>query len=75
MGPEDVDAFAPQGCSPYGVCDLVGNVWQFTSELQDEHSRMAVLKGGANYASQGSMWYFKQARFRVVLVMSSADLA
>lgn len=76
-GPEDVDAH-PHGCSPYGACDLVGNVWQYTSELQDEHSRMAVLKGGANYVSQGSRWYFKQAHAvdthnRITLMDDSYD--
>ena len=39
--PADVDAH-PQGASPFGVMDLVGNVWQWTDEYHDEHTRAAV---------------------------------
>ncbi len=59
--PTDVDAY-PQGASPFGVLDLVGNVWQWTDEFQDEHTRTAILKGGSYYRPQKSMWYFPQAR-------------
>ena len=31
-GPDAVDAH-PQGASPFGVMDLVGNVWQWTDEF------------------------------------------
>jgi iron(II)-dependent oxidoreductase len=41
--------------------DLVGNVWQWTEEFQDEHTRAAILRGGSNYVPQGSSWYFEQA--------------
>jgi gamma-glutamyl hercynylcysteine S-oxide synthase len=59
--PADVDAF-PQGASPFGVLDLVGNVWQWTDEMQDEHTRSAILKGGSHYRPEKSHWYFPQAR-------------
>ena len=59
-GPESVAAH-PQGASPFGVMDLVGNVWQFTDEYQDDHTRAVVLKGGSNYRPSGSQWYFPQA--------------
>jgi hypothetical protein len=36
--PDPVDAH-PQGASPYGVMDMVGNVWQWTDEFTDEHTR------------------------------------
>lgn len=55
--PDNVDAH-PQGASPFGVLDLVGNVWQWTDEFQDEHTRTAILRGGSYYQPQGSMWYF-----------------
>ena len=58
--PTDVDAH-PQGASPFGVMDLVGNVWQWTDEFVDEHTRAAILKGGSYYQPQGSLWYFPQA--------------
>jgi iron(II)-dependent oxidoreductase len=56
----DVDAH-PAGASPFGVMDLVGNVWQWTDEYTDEHTRAAVLRGGNHYQPQGSRWYFPQA--------------
>ena len=59
-GPDPVDAH-PQGASPYGVMDLVGNVWQWTDEFGDEHTRAAILRGGDYYQPQGSIWYFPQA--------------
>jgi len=59
-GPDAVDAH-PSGASPLGVMDLVGNVWQWTDEFQDEHTRTAILRGGTYYQPQGSIWYFPQA--------------
>ena len=58
--PADVDAH-PQGASPFGVLDLVGNVWQWTNEFHDEHTRAAILRGGSHYQPQTSHWYFPQA--------------
>jgi formylglycine-generating enzyme required for sulfatase activity len=58
--PDDVDAH-PDGASPFGVLDLVGNVWQWTDEYEDEHTRAAVLRGGSGYQPQTSHWYFPQA--------------
>ncbi|QNI33170.1 formylglycine-generating enzyme family protein [Alloacidobacterium dinghuense] len=59
-GPNDVDAH-PAGASPFGVMDLVGNVWQWTDEYVDEHTRGGILRGGSYYQPQGSIWYFPQA--------------
>jgi formylglycine-generating enzyme required for sulfatase activity len=56
----DVDAH-PSGASPFGVMDMVGNVWQWTDEYVDEHTRAAVMRGGSHYQPQGSRWYFPQA--------------
>ncbi|MGH8196335.1 MAG: formylglycine-generating enzyme family protein [Woeseiaceae bacterium] len=58
--PADVDAHR-DGASPFGVMDLVGNVWQWTDEYFDEHTRAAVLRGGSAYQPQNSHWYFPQA--------------
>lgn len=55
----DVDAH-PDAASPFGVLDLVGNVYQWTDESCDEHTCMAVLRGGSNYRPSGSQWYFPQ---------------
>jgi gamma-glutamyl hercynylcysteine S-oxide synthase len=59
-GPDAVDAH-PQGASSFGVMDLVGNVWQWTDEFLDEHTRGGILRGGSYYQPQGSIWYFPQA--------------
>jgi formylglycine-generating enzyme required for sulfatase activity len=58
--PAEVTAH-PLGASPFGVLDLVGNVWQFTDEYEDTHTRAAVLRGGSCYAPLTSHWYFPAA--------------
>lgn len=60
LPPDDVDAH-PGGASPFGVMDFVGNVWQWTDEFMDEHTRAAALRGGSAYQPQTSHWYFPQA--------------
>ena len=60
LPPSDVDAH-PRGASPFGVMDMVGNVWQWTDEYLDDHTRAAIVRGGNHYQPQGSIWYFPQA--------------
>jgi iron(II)-dependent oxidoreductase len=55
----DVGAF-PQGASPFGVLDLIGNVSQWTDEYRDAHTRAAIIRGGAAYQPSGAIWYFPQ---------------
>ena len=62
LGPEPVTAHVPAGDSIFAVSDLVGNVWQYTDEFQDEHSRYVILRGGSNCRPSGSSWYFLQAK-------------
>jgi iron(II)-dependent oxidoreductase len=58
MPPADnVDAH-PAGASPFGVMDMTGNVWQWTDEFQDEHTRAAIVRGGGHYRPNTSKWYF-----------------
>jgi len=59
-GPAEVDAH-PRGASSFGVMDLTGNVWQWTDEFVDQHTRAAILRGGSYYRPDGSRWYFPQA--------------
>ncbi len=59
-GPDNVDAH-PAGASPFEVIDMVGNVWQWTDEYVDDHTRGGILRGGSYYQPQGSVWYFPQA--------------
>ena len=58
--PTNVDEY-PQGASPFGVKDMVGNIWQWTDEYADEHTRSAILKGGGYYRATTSKWYFPRA--------------
>jgi formylglycine-generating enzyme required for sulfatase activity len=76
-GPDPVDAH-PKGASQFGVMDMVGNVWQWTDEFTDEHTRAAILRGGSYYQPQGSIWYFPQAyrlneHGKLLLMSSSMD--
>jgi formylglycine-generating enzyme required for sulfatase activity len=77
--PTDVAAY-PQGGSPFGVMDLTGNVWQWTEEFTDLHTRTAILRGGDYYQPQGSHWYFPQGyklneHGRYLLIGPSTDRA
>ena len=58
--PSDVDLH-PRGASPFGILDMTGNIWQWTDEYVDDHTRYAILRGGSHYQPQGSRWYFPQA--------------
>ena len=60
LGAEKVTAH-PTGASPFGVKDLVGNVYQYTDEFQDDHTRAVILRGGSNYYPLGSHWYLPQS--------------
>jgi gamma-glutamyl hercynylcysteine S-oxide synthase len=60
--PDDVTAH-PSDVSPFGVLDMVGNVWQWTNTFSDKHTSAAVLRGGSAYQPQtvnptGVNWYF-----------------
>lgn len=58
--PDDVNSH-PRGASPFGVMDMVGNVWQWTNEFEDTHIRSAILRGGSYFQPKWSAWYFPQA--------------
>lgn len=58
--PTKVDEY-PGGASPFGVMDMAGNVWQWTDEYTDAHSRTAILKGSSYFHAQTSGWYFPPA--------------
>src|SRR5215471_13347478 len=57
--PTDVNAFTGEA-SPFGLLDMEGNISQWTDEFRDDHTRAAILRGGAYYQPHGSLWYFPQ---------------
>jgi iron(II)-dependent oxidoreductase len=57
--PTPVDAFS-KGASPYGVIDLVGNVWQMTNDMYFDGSYyFTVIRGGSFYKPESSWWYIE----------------
>jgi formylglycine-generating enzyme required for sulfatase activity len=54
-----VDAF-PQGSSPYGAQDLIGNVWQLTGDVYENGSyTYVIIRGGSFFDPTSSWWYVK----------------
>jgi formylglycine-generating enzyme required for sulfatase activity len=54
-----VTAF-PKGASPFGVLDLVGNIWQMMDDVYDNGVyRYGIIRGGSFYAPEKSIWYVK----------------
>jgi formylglycine-generating enzyme required for sulfatase activity len=50
----------PSGASPFGVQDLVGNVWQMTNDVYFNGSYYyLIIRGGSFYAPTTSIWYVK----------------
>ena len=57
--PTPVDAF-PKGESPYGVADLVGNVWQMTDDVWCNGAYYYnIIRGGSWFRPESSWWYIK----------------
>ena len=60
--PADVGS-RPAGASPYGLLDMAGLIWEWTSEFADERTRAATLRGGSSFQpfaldQFGDNWYF-----------------
>jgi iron(II)-dependent oxidoreductase len=52
-----VDAF-PKGESPYGVFDLVGNIWQITGDIYSNGTHyFNTIRGGSFFKPTSSWWY------------------
>jgi|WetSurMetagenome_2_1015567.scaffolds.fasta_scaffold01464_14 gamma-glutamyl hercynylcysteine S-oxide synthase len=57
--PTPVDAFT-KGQSPYGVMDMVGNVWQITNDMYFNGTNyFMVIRGGSYYKPESSGWYLQ----------------
>jgi iron(II)-dependent oxidoreductase len=60
-----VTAF-PKGASPFGVLDMVGNVWQMMDDVYDDGVyRFGIIRGGSFYAPEKSVWYVKSGPLAV----------
>jgi len=58
-GSAAVDAF-PRGASPFGVQDLVGNVWQWTEPVVDNGRHLVVyVRGGSWYHPPRGAWWVR----------------
>jgi gamma-glutamyl hercynylcysteine S-oxide synthase len=57
--PTPVDAFS-KGQSPYGLLDLVGNVWQMTNDMYFNGTNyFTVIRGGSYFKPESSWWYIQ----------------
>jgi iron(II)-dependent oxidoreductase len=64
-GTTPVDHF-PSGKSPFGLMDLVGNVWQLTNDVYDNGSNyFGMIRGGSYYNPKASVWYVQGGPQRV----------
>ena len=55
--PTPVDAFR-KGASPFGVIDMVGNVWQITNDVYDNGTyTFGIIRGGSFFKPTSSWWY------------------
>ena len=53
----EVNAF-PKGSSPFGIRDMIGNVWQMTNDVYyDGAYYYRIIKGGSYYHPTQSIWY------------------
>jgi iron(II)-dependent oxidoreductase len=60
-----VTAF-PKGASPFGVLDMVGNIWQVMDDVYDNGVyRYGIIRGGSFYAPETSEWYVKSGPLAV----------
>lgn len=50
----------PEGVSPFGAEDLVGNVWQMTGDVYDNGSYNFVMIRGGSYFQPTSSWWYVQ---------------
>lgn len=67
----------PEGQNPFGLQDLVGNVWQMTADIYESGSyTFNILKGGSYFKPMSSWWYVQGGpqplAHRQIMLMVSA---
>jgi formylglycine-generating enzyme required for sulfatase activity len=68
-----------KGASPFGVMDMVGNVWQLCNDVYDNGSYyFDIIRGGSWYHPASSIWYITGGPLPVyhpqILLMNSPAL-
>ena len=68
-----------KGVNPYGLYDLVGSVWQLTSDVYDNTTyRYIMVKGGSYFMPKSSFWYVqggpRELNYRQYLLRLSPGL-
>lgn len=64
-GTTPVGSYSPGGDSPYGVADMVGNVWEWTSSVFQPYAQPAdgervESRGPLRYVIRGGSWYYSR---------------
>jgi len=64
-GTTAVDYYAPSGNSPFGVMDMVGNIWEWTSSVYKSYplppqANSADADVRANFVIRGGSWYYSR---------------
>jgi len=55
--PAQVDQY-PGGAGPFGVMDMIGNVWQLTGDIYENGCYYyTIIRGGSYYHPTRSIWY------------------
>nr|WP_275982362.1 SUMF1/EgtB/PvdO family nonheme iron enzyme [Aquiflexum gelatinilyticum] len=66
----------PKGKNPWGLEDLVGSVWQMTSDIYENGTnQMMIMKGGSYFKPSSSWWYVqggpRETHYRQMLLRVS----